>query len=409
MPRRSPSRWERRQPTRSCWRTRSRAIRRASGTSRIPSTQHRGIRRPVQREQGRRRPVQGRVRAASNYRIDIYRLGYYNGTVRARSQRSILSDLVTAKSGDGRFHWARRRGQLVRLCDMWTCPPTPSPASTSPSWCERWTAAPTISPSSSATTTATRTSSSRPSDTTWQAYNDWGGNSLYSGSPAGRAYKVSYNRPINTRFDRRPGNPRISCSIRNTRRSAFSKPTATMSRTFPASTVTVGAPRSASTTSFFPSATTNTGPAGNGRTWRPRATAGVNLAFLSGNEVFWKTRWENSIAGTSTPYRTLVSYKETQPTGIDRSQLAGHRNVAGPAVRDRRGSSRRMRSPDRSSWSTTAATRTPRKGRSQFRRKTASCDSGATPASARPPRPSTPTSFPTNGTRTSTTAPGLRG
>ena len=37
------------------------------------------------------------------------------------------------------------------------------------------------------------------SDTTWQAYNDYGGNSLYTGSPAGRAYKVSYNRPFRTR------------------------------------------------------------------------------------------------------------------------------------------------------------------------------------------------------------------
>ena len=32
--------------------------------------------------------------------------------------------------------------------------------------------------------------------------------------------------------------------------------------------------------------------------------AGVNLAFFSGNEIFWKTRWENS-------HRTLVCYKET--------------------------------------------------------------------------------------------------
>ena len=39
--------------------------------------------------------------------------------------------------------------------------------------------------------------------------------------------------------------------------------------------------------------------------------AGVNLGFFSGNEVFWKTRWEPSIDGTSTPYRTLVCYKET--------------------------------------------------------------------------------------------------
>ena len=39
--------------------------------------------------------------------------------------------------------------------------------------------------------------------------------------------------------------------------------------------------------------------------------AGVNLAFFSGNEVFWKTRWETSIDGSATPYRTLVCYKET--------------------------------------------------------------------------------------------------
>ena len=30
----------------------------------------------------------------------------------------------------------------------------------------------------------------------------------------------------------------------------------------------------------------------------------MNLAFFSGNEVFWKTRWEDA-------HRTLVSYKET--------------------------------------------------------------------------------------------------
>jgi hypothetical protein len=39
--------------------------------------------------------------------------------------------------------------------------------------------------------------------------------------------------------------------------------------------------------------------------------AGVHLAFFSGNEIFWKTRWEASVDGTNTPYRTLVSYKET--------------------------------------------------------------------------------------------------
>ena len=38
--------------------------------------------------------------------------------------------------------------------------------------------------------------------------------------------------------------------------------------------------------------------------------AGKHLAFFSGNEVYWKVRYESSIAGTSTANRTLVCYKE---------------------------------------------------------------------------------------------------
>src|SRR5437763_17118666 len=43
--------------------------------------------------------------------------------------------------------------------------------------------------------------------------------------------------------------------------------------------------------------------------------AGVNLAFFSGNESFWKTRWESSIDGTNTPYPPLVCYKESREDG----------------------------------------------------------------------------------------------
>ena len=37
---------------------------------------------------------------------------------------------------------------------------------------------------------------------------------------------------------------------------------------------------------------------------------GMHLAFFSGNEVYWRTRWEEDAAGRS--HRTLVVYKETQ-------------------------------------------------------------------------------------------------
>src|SRR5262249_9898227 len=39
--------------------------------------------------------------------------------------------------------------------------------------------------------------------------------------------------------------------------------------------------------------------------------AGVHLAFLSGNEIYWKTRWAPSLDSSATPYRTMVCYKES--------------------------------------------------------------------------------------------------
>ena len=65
--------------------------------------------------------------------------------------------------------------------------------------------------------------------------------------------------------------------------------------------------------------------------------AGVHLAFFSGNEVFWKTRWEASIDGADTPYRTLVSYKETHANAQDRLR----RPTCGPAPGATRASARR--------------------------------------------------------------------
>jgi len=49
---------------------------------------------------------------------------------------------------------------------------------------------------------------------------------------------------------------------------------------------------------------------------------GVSLAFFSGNEMFWKTRFEASIDGTNTTFRTLVSYKDTL-AGTKIDPLAG--------------------------------------------------------------------------------------
>ena len=107
--------------------------------------------------------------------------------------------------------------------------------------------------------------------------------------------------------------------------------------------------------------------------------AGVHLAFFSGNEVFWKTRWENSIDGSATPYRTLVCYKETHadakidPTSTGREHGAILDLVLPPMVEGRR-----MRLPARFS-----ALTAPRRSPSRFLRLTGRTDFGGTPASPR--------------------------
>ena len=55
--------------------------------------------------------------------------------------------------------------------------------------------------------------------------------------------------------------------------------------------------------------------------------AGVNLLFWSGNEVYWRTRYEASIDGTDTAYRTLVSYKETWANGSLGAGPADYANI----------------------------------------------------------------------------------
>jgi phosphodiesterase/alkaline phosphatase D-like protein len=150
-------------------------------------------------------------------------------------------------------------------------------------------------------------------DTTWHAYNSYGGNSLYVGGPGtgpGRAYKVSYNRPLITRG--------IGGGA------AFSQ---LFSAEYPLVRWLEANGYDVSYTSGVDSDRRGAEllehrvflSVGHDEYWsaQQRANveaardAGVHLAFFSGNEVFWKTRWENSIDGSGRPYRTLVSYKET--------------------------------------------------------------------------------------------------
>ena len=50
--------------------------------------------------------------------------------------------------------------------------------------------------------------------------------------------------------------------------------------------------------------------------------AGMHLAFFSGNEVFWRTRWERDANGAS--HRTLVVYKVSTGTGVVQTVSTWH-------------------------------------------------------------------------------------
>ena len=157
-------------------------------------------------------------------------------------------------------------------------------------------------------------------DATWQAYNDWGGYSLYTGNAtdtldrptnlaAGRAEQVSYDRPFATRADTPYGQdyffyaefPMIEFLEENGYDVSY------------IDQATVASPGGATLIERHKILTA----AGHDEYWSSSEMAnvtaardaGVNMAFFTGNEAYWKTRWTADVSGED--YRTLVSYKES--------------------------------------------------------------------------------------------------
>ena len=138
------------------------------------------------------------------------------------------------------------------------------------------------------------------SDTTWQAYNRYGGKSLYTPTLDERAKKVSYDRPFTTReyaqedFLFNAEFPMIRWLERNGYDVSYTSGADTDARG--AELLEHKAFLSVGHDEYWSGAQRANVEAAR--------DAGVNLAFFSGNEVFWKTRWEDG-------HRTLVTYKET--------------------------------------------------------------------------------------------------
>ncbi|ROP36525.1 uncharacterized protein DUF4082 [Saccharothrix texasensis] len=253
--------------------------------------------------------------ASSNYRVDVYRLGYYGG-LGARKVATVQRNTPSPQPAPG-------GDPTIGLYDAGNW-------SVSASWAVPADAVSGVYLAKLVRQDGVAGASHIPfvvradgtrhdigfqtSDTTWHAYNGWGGANLYGGNataaPDGRAYKVSYNRPIRTR-DRvgaaaAPQDYLLSAeyaAIRWLERNGYDVAYFSGVDTGPGAV-----PLTAFT--VFLSTGHDEYWSGDQRAHVEAARdAGVHLVFASGNEVYWKTRWEPDLNGT--PDRTLVCYKET--------------------------------------------------------------------------------------------------
>lgn len=150
------------------------------------------------------------------------------------------------------------------------------------------------------------------SDETWVAYNTYGGSNLYFGTtsaPNGRAYKVSYNRPLLNAvqyYDKR--NTFFNAEypmVRWLERNGYNV-------SYTTNVDTVIAPQRLLQHRVFLTMGHNEYVSREERGAMNQARAnGVDLASFTANEVYWKTRWESSIAPDAQPYTTEVCYKES--------------------------------------------------------------------------------------------------
>jgi len=248
--------------------------------------------------------------AATAYSIAIYRTGYYGGS----GARKIATINPSAALPQNQPECITDTNTELYDCGNWAV---------SASWNVPATAVSGVyiaklnRPSNGDTSHITfivRDDASRSSvvfqtsDPTWHAYNTYGGSDFYQGAGNGRAFKISYNRPFNTREGTTSRDFYFSAEyamVRFMERNGYDV----------SYIAGVDSDRSGALLKNHKTFMS----VGHDEYWSKaqRANvesardAGVNLMFLSGNEVYWKTRYEASADASHTANRTLTSYKET--------------------------------------------------------------------------------------------------
>lgn len=260
---------------------------------------------------------------ASSYVIDIYRLGYYGGDG-ARWITSLTPNITVSQNQPA---CATNNATGLVDCSDW---------GVSASWAVPTNLVSGVYFAHIYRTDGTSDSNQIPfvvrndashsdivfktDDETWEAYNAWGGYSLYAGKATdtlgrptsldpGRAEQVGYDRPFSTRFGTPYGQdfffyaefPTIEFLEENGYDVSY------------IDQGTLSSPQGASLIEQH----TVLMAAGHDEYWSApemanitaARNAGVNTAFFTGNEAYWETRWAPDAAGEND--RTLVTYKES--------------------------------------------------------------------------------------------------
>ncbi len=316
----------------------SRAIRRASGTSAAPATRASRASPPTSASTAARRSPSRSTRPRRDYRLDIYRMGYYGGvgarkvaTVQPsaalpQNQPACLNDATTGLIDCGNWAVSALLGGARRRA---------SRASTSPSSC-----APTHG-GASHIVFVVRDDASHVRPPVPDLRHDLAGlQQLRRQQPLRRrAGRAAPTRSATTGRSTRAASTtgRTGSSTPSTRWSAGSRRNG-----YDVSYITGvdSRPRGArdprTTRSSCRSATTSTGPAASAPTSRRRATPASTSRSSAATRSSGRRAGRPSIDGSGTPYRTLVCYKETHANAkID--PTAG----AGPAPGATRASARR--------------------------------------------------------------------
>ncbi|WP_255769406.1 DUF4082 domain-containing protein [Pseudarthrobacter sulfonivorans] len=261
---------------------------------------------------------------ASAYRIDIYRLGYYQGLGARKIAANILPSVPLPQSQP---NCATFSDTGLIDCGNWAVSAswTVPAAAVSGVYLARLVrtdnSAASVIPFVVRDDAAHSAVLFQTSDTTWQAYNTYGGNSLYSctvacppGNPQAykSAFKVSYNRPFNSALDDQGRSWLMYAEYPMIR---FMEANGYDISYMSGLDVSTKASLLLNHKAFLSVGHDEYWSADQRANVEAARDAGVHLAFFSGNEMFWKTRWEPSSDGTNTPGRTLVSYKDTHFDG----------------------------------------------------------------------------------------------